>query len=152
MITFRKKLLNMKINRRIEKEKKTDRPHRFLKPVRSMGLIHLIIFLSGFTFLIYEVVWNRMLSLVLGATVSAATIVLVSFMAGFGIRAFYWGRYANTTRKTGKLLSLLLLSIGLLSLLNYFFIRNGLPALYNLLGSKNLSLSGIEIIITACLL
>ena len=34
-------------------------------------IIHLIIFLAGFTFLIYEVVWNRMLSLVLGATISA---------------------------------------------------------------------------------
>jgi spermidine synthase len=122
---------------------------KFPKSFSGFNTIHLIIFLSGFTFLIYEVVWNRMLSLVLGATVSAATIVLVSFMAGFGIGAFYWGRYANTFRKTAKLLSVLLLSIGFLSLLNYFMIRTGLPALYKLLGNSNLSNRAVEVIIFA---
>ena len=117
------------------------------RPLSGFYTIHLIIFLSGFTFLIYEVVWNRMLSLVLGATVSAATIVLASFMAGFGIGAFYWGKLANSTQKAGKLLSLLIFIVGLFGLLNYFIIKTGLPALYNILGNKDISLDSIERIV-----
>ena len=46
--------------------------------------VHVVIFLAGFNFLTYEVSWNRLLSLVLEAAVTASTIVRVSFMAGFG--------------------------------------------------------------------
>jgi spermidine synthase len=109
--------------------------------------IHLIIFLSGFTFLIYEVVWNRMLSLLLGATVSASTIVLVSFMAGFGLGAFFWGKYAGTSKKMGQLLSFLLFSLGVLSLLNYILIKYPIPMLYGYFSGKGLSVTGIEIIV-----
>ena len=109
--------------------------------------ILLIIFLSGFTFLIYEVVWNRMLSLVLGATVSASTIVLVSFMAGFGLGAWYWGRRSNKSNKPGRILSLLLFGVAIFSLTNYFLINSALPALYIQLGTKSFSTTGTEIIL-----
>jgi len=92
--------------------------------------IHLIIFLAGFTFLIYEVSWNRMLSLVLGATVMASTLVLMAFMAGFGAGAYYWGKQASVTGKTGRLLAFLIGGTGITSLLNYFVIRLFLPELY----------------------
>jgi len=111
--------------------------------------IHIIIFLAGFTFLIYEVVWNRMLSLLLGATVSASTIVLVSFMAGFGLGAYYWGKFANTAKKTGQLLSFLLFSIGIVSLIIYILVKYSLPSLYNFLAENGLSATGIEILIFA---
>jgi len=93
--------------------------------------IHLIIFFAGFSFLIYEVSWNRMLSLLLGATVSASTLVLMSFMAGFGVGAFYWGKFAASFSKTRRLLAFLLLGVGILSLLNYFMIISFLPGLYD---------------------
>ena len=109
------------------------------------NFIHFIIFLSGFTFLIYEVVWNRMLSLLLGATVSASTIVLVSFMAGFGLGAYFWGKRASITNKTGHLLSILLFGVGVLSLVNYVLIKYTLPAFYSLLSGKDFSTTGIEI-------
>lgn len=104
-------------------------------------LIHLIIFFSGFTFLIYEVSWNRMLSLLLGATVSASTLVLMSFMAGFGIGAFYWGKFASSINKTGRLLSFLLAAIGIISLLNYFMINSFFPLLYDYFSGTSLSFS-----------
>ncbi len=92
--------------------------------------IHLIIFLAGFTFLIYEVSWNRMLSLLLGATVMASTLVLMAFMAGFGAGAYYWGKRASMSGKTGQLLAFLLGGTGLVDLLNYFIISSFLPGLY----------------------
>ncbi len=113
---------------------------------QGYNYIHLIIFLSGFTFLIYEVVWNRMLSLLLGATVSASTIVLVSFMAGFGAGAYFWGKYVNTSKKTGQVLSVLLFGIGILNLVNYILIKYSLPSLYNILSEKELSSTSIELI------
>lgn len=108
--------------------------------------IHLVIFLSGFTFLIYEVVWNRMLSLLLGTTVSASTIVLVSFMAGLSLGAYFWGKYALINKNTRQVLSFFLFNIGILSLLNYFLIKYRLPSLYGYLSGNGLSVTGIEII------
>jgi len=85
-------------------------------------IIYLIIFLAGFSFLIYEVSWNRYLSLILGTTVTASTIVLTAFMAGFGIGALILGNLANNYKKPNKLLAVLLAAIGIFSLLNFFII------------------------------
>ena len=52
-------------------------------------------FLSGATGLIYEVVWNRMLMLVFGATVFAVATVLTAFMAGMALGSFYFGRFID---------------------------------------------------------
>jgi len=102
-----------------------------LRSTSGFFIIHLIIFFAGFSFLIYEVSWNRMLSLLLGATVSASTLVLMSFMAGFGMGAYYWGKFAASFSKTARLLTFLLLGVGILSLLNYFIIISFLPGLYD---------------------
>lgn len=110
------------------------------------NIIHLIIFMAGFTFLIYEVVWNRMLSLVLGATTSASTIVLVAFMAGFGIGAFYWGKKSSQSKKPLKLLALLLIAIGISSSLNYLLIKFIFPGIY----SATASLVTSEILVYLC--
>ncbi len=53
-------------------------------------IILLITFLAGFSFLIFEVSWFRVLSLALGATVKASTVVLTAYMAGLGAGAWYW--------------------------------------------------------------
>jgi spermidine synthase len=76
-----------------------------------------------------------MLSLVLGATTSASTIVLVAFMAGFGIGAFYWGEKSDTVNKPVKMLAFLLIAIGISSMLNYFLIKTIFPSVYSLMGS-----------------
>jgi spermidine synthase len=114
-----------------------------VKPI----LIHLVIFLAGFTFLIYEVSWNRLLSLVLGTTVTASTIVLASFMAGFGVGAFIWGRFANRRTRIENLLAILLGGIGLFSAINYFLITVTIPSLYAFLAGSGLSNVWIELIV-----
>jgi len=94
--------------------------------------IYLIIFLAGFSFLIYEVSWNRYLSLILGTTVTASTIVLMAFMAGFGFGALVLGKRANNTNNPQKLLSIILGAIAIMSLLNFFLIGKLIPNLYAL--------------------
>ena len=104
---------------------------------RTPRSLLVVIFLTGFSFLLYEVSWYRLLALVLGTTVTASTIVLAAFMAGFGFGAFFWGRIANRHAHVARLLAGLLAGIGVLSAVNYFVFAQGIPALYTSLASPD---------------
>jgi predicted membrane-bound spermidine synthase len=54
-----------------------------------------LFFLSGASALIYQVLWLRLLSLVFGVTVYAASTVLASFMSGLALGSFLAGRVAD---------------------------------------------------------
>jgi len=82
-----------------------------------------------------------MLSLLLGATVMASTLVLMAFMAGFGAGAYYWGKRASVTEHTSRLLAFLIGGTGIISLLNYFIIHSFLPNLYGVFPATGLSFS-----------
>jgi spermidine synthase len=66
------------------------RPARWLLP-----LLLLLFFASGACALVYQVMWLRLLSLVFGVTVYAASTVLAGFMAGLGVGSFFGGRFAS---------------------------------------------------------
>lgn len=89
--------------------------------------LNILIFLAGFTFLVYEVAWNRLLALVLGATVAASTLVLAAFMGGFGVGAYFWGRHAVGRGRLAALLGLLLAGIGVTSGLDHLLFTRVLP-------------------------
>jgi spermidine synthase len=55
--------------------------------------------LSGTSALIYQVLWLRLLGLVFGVTVYAASTVWASFMAGLAIGSFTAGRVADRVRR-----------------------------------------------------
>ena len=55
----------------------------------------LVFFLTGAAALVYESVWARLLTRVLGSQASATAVVLAVFMAGLGLGAFFAGRYAD---------------------------------------------------------
>ncbi len=95
----------------------------------DQAVLGLVLFGAGFAFLIHEVVWNRLLSLVLGATVTAATLVLAAFMAGFGIGAAVWGRAADRASHPWTLLAALLLGLGGFGGLAYLLAGSLLPRL-----------------------
>ena len=118
-----------------------------LQPTGSRLPAHLVIFLTGFTFLLYEVSWNRLLSLVLGATVTASTIVLATFMAGFGIGAFFWGRMANQRQAVGPMLGALLGGVGLFSVINYFVLTKVVPGMYSSMGAAGTSATSVEFLV-----
>lgn len=56
-----------------------------------------LFFLSGVSGLIYEVVWSRMLVLVIGNTSLATSTILAAFMAGLSLGSYYWGRYIESS-------------------------------------------------------
>ena len=74
-----------------------------IKPGQK-SLLLLVIFLAGFSFLIYEVSWNRFLSHILGTTVTASTIVLMAVMAGFGAGAWFLGNKPTAKNIPGNCL------------------------------------------------
>jgi spermidine synthase len=60
-----------------------------------LPILAVLFFLSGASALIYQVVWLRLLSLVFGVTVYAASTVLAAFMAGLAIGSAAAGRVAD---------------------------------------------------------
>ena len=62
-------------------------------------VIAALFFLSGASALIYQLVWLRLLSLVFGVTVYAASTVLASFIAGLAIGSAVAGRVADRVRR-----------------------------------------------------
>src|SRR3990172_8423592 len=60
-------------------------------PVLLAACVGVCFFLSGAAGLVYQVIWTRMLGLLLGHTVYAVTTVLAAFMAGLALGAYLFG-------------------------------------------------------------
>jgi len=61
-------------------------------------LIHAACLASGIAALVYEVLWSRALVPALGNSADASAAVLVAFMGGMGLGAFYLGRLGDRVR------------------------------------------------------
>jgi spermidine synthase len=63
----------------------------------ALGLrcLYGLIFLSGSSSLIYQVVWQRYLSILLGAQARATAVVLAIFMGGIGLGYAAFGRWSR---------------------------------------------------------
>jgi spermidine synthase len=72
----------------------TDAPSRG----QGFGVLAACFFLSGATGLVYQVVWLRLLGLIVGHTVYAITAVLAAFMAGLALGSFIFARRAGRIR------------------------------------------------------
>jgi spermidine synthase len=84
-----------------------------VKPV----LLATLFFVSGISGLIYQSLWLRMLSLVFGVTVYAASTVLASFMAGLALGTVVAGRLTTRIRRPLAWFGAIELGIGVFALL-----------------------------------
>lgn len=106
-----------------------------------------LFFLSGVSGLFYEVVWVRMLTRVLGNTVSATSIVLSAFMAGLGLGSLLIGRRAARFGRPLALYAVLELGIGVTALLSLVLSARFLPfyrMLYRWVGESRVWLGVAE--------
>jgi spermidine synthase len=62
-------------------------------------LVLLLFFASGATALVYEVLWSKYLSMMLGSTVQAQTVVLAVFMGGLALGNRLFGKRSKTIKK-----------------------------------------------------
>jgi len=84
---------------------------------RVNPLILVFLLLSGSCGLIYEIVWMKMLTLVIGNTVFAITTVLAAFMGGLALGSHLAGRLEDRIRQPLKTYGLLEGGIGVYALL-----------------------------------
>ncbi len=105
-------------------------------------LIFFLFFLSGFSSLIYQVVWLRMLIRVLGCTVYATSVVLGAFMTGLALGSYFFGRYADRSPRPLRLYAFLEFGIGLSALMFPFVFDLLVPVyrwVYTFTGGQMLS-------------
>jgi spermidine synthase len=70
-------------------------------------------FFSGVSALVYEIVWARMLGLIVGAAVGGWAAVLVAYMGGMALGSFFGGRIADRARRPLIVFALCEASIGI---------------------------------------
>ncbi len=67
-------------------------------PLRVLLLIAFL--LSGFSGLVYEVLWVRMLNLIFGVTAFATSTVLSTYMSGIALGSWFFGKLIVKSRKS----------------------------------------------------
>jgi len=87
------------------------------------------LFLSGVAALIYQVVWARELTRVMGSTIAAVTTVLATFMAGLGLGSALAARYVDrlSPRALPRVYAGLEIGIAVFALAFPFLIRGAAP-------------------------
>ncbi|MDR3632839.1 MAG: fused MFS/spermidine synthase [Isosphaeraceae bacterium] len=98
---------------------------------RSYGLTALggLFFLSGISGLLYEVVWLRMLTRLLGNTVYATSTVLAAYMGGLGIGSHLAGHVVDRAGRPLRLYAILELGIAVSAALSLGLV-GWLPPIY----------------------
>lgn len=82
-----------------------------------------IFFISGFSALIYQVSWQRLLFTGFGVDLTSITLIISVFMMGLGIGAFFGGRIADKfSQQIILIFCLVELFIGIFGLVSYYLI------------------------------
>ncbi len=92
-------------------------------------MIAILVFASGFTALVYEILWIKTLTSVFGTTIFAISTVLTAFFAGLALGNYYFGRKSDTSRHPLILYGVLELAVGLYALI-YPWIHRAVSGLY----------------------
>src|SRR5271166_6299505 len=72
-----------------------ERKHSVLLPI-----IATVFFFSGFSSLIYEVIWMRRLALFFGSDIYSAAFTLSAFMGGLALGSLLAARYTDRLKST----------------------------------------------------
>ena len=100
-----------------------------------LAILAVLFFLSGVSALIYQVLWLRMLALILGVTVYAASAVLTSFMGGLALGSWAGGKLADRVRSPLRAFALIELGIAVTALIVPIAL-DGVGALYAALHAR----------------
>jgi spermidine synthase len=81
----------------------------------SLGASVALLFASGLASLVYQVLWIKQLSLVVGVDVQAITTAVSAFFAGLAIGGYVWGRLADRLRRPLLLYAVLEIAVAILA-------------------------------------
>ncbi|MBM3822084.1 MAG: hypothetical protein FJ404_04180 [Verrucomicrobia bacterium] len=113
-------------------------------------MVLLLFFCSGATALIYEVVWSKYLSQLLGSTVQAQTVVLAVFMGGLALGNRAFGKWADRTHQPLALYGRIEIAIGIYAFFFHEF-HGWADALFRYLGGGRLDQPATLLVIKAVL-
>jgi spermidine synthase len=123
--------------------------------MRERGPLLALFFLSGAASLIYQVLWTRQLTLVVGSSTFAVSAVVTAFMAGLALGARYFGARADRTARPLRLYAALEVGIAACALLLPLAVRafGALnPALYEWAEGRPWLLAGARLVFSFGLL
>ena len=110
----------------------------------STNYIVILFFFSGFSGLIYQIVWQRMLFTFFGVNIESVTTIVVLFMLGIGIGSLVGGKISNTYGDNlPKVFFLIEIGIGVFGALSGYFL--------DWIGVKTVLLSRLWIVVTVYL-
>lgn len=92
-------------------------------------IIYLLVFLSGFCALIYQVLWMKQLGLLFGNTSHAAGATLAAFFAGLAVGSWFWGKRSGRTGNQLRVYAGLEIGVAVTALL-YFVVIKGYHFIY----------------------
>jgi len=121
-----------------------------MRPVSRQTLhsiIGLLFVISGGLGLIYQIVWFKYLSLFLGNTTYAQTIVLATFMGGLAIGSAWWGRKVDRSPQPLRLYAWMELGIGMYCLLYPKFLELLKSVFISIVVSMQLPSDGTAVLI-----
>ncbi len=94
-----------------------------LKATKILSELAAVFFISGFSALIYQVCWQRLLFTGFGVDLTSITVIVSVFMAGLGIGAYFGGRIADQfSQQLIKIFCLVEFGIGSFGLVSGFLI------------------------------
>jgi len=91
--------------------------------------VAVMVFVSGFAGLVYQVLWMKQLGLLFGNTAHAASATLAAFFIGLGAGSWWWGRRVGASARPLRLYARLEFGIALAAVL-YFALLVGFESLY----------------------
>lgn len=99
-------------------------------------------FLSGLAAMALQVVWNRAMAMIIGASVYSFALVLIAFLVGLAGGAAAVAKHTRTTARPMLLLALVEGAVALMAMANYLYMDR-LPRAFALLVTSNVpSVSG----------
>lgn len=130
-------------------------PPRSQAPTRSLPRTVVIALCcsaaSGFIAMVYEVAWSRVLSLILGSSVYAFSVMLTTFLIGLALGGYLFARVADRIRSNGLIaLALLQFGVGLSAFLTMHLFQE-LPWWFTFL-FKRVGSGEVELLATRFLL
>ena len=90
----------------------------------SPRLLFAAVLLSGFSALIYQLIWVRLLGLVFGVSSLAVATVVAVFLLGLGLGSYFFGRWSERTRNPLRVYLYVELGIAALSIVSYAVIEH----------------------------
>jgi spermidine synthase len=108
-------------------------PTFILMPERRLRLLYLLMFVSGFAALIYQVLWMKQLGLLFGNTAEAAGVTLAVFFGGLALGSWFWGRRSSHSAAPLRLYAQLEVAIAATALVYFGLLgifRSLYPSLY----------------------